>query len=66
MAEQTSLLKRIVKTPVGVGKVEDVYITELGYVMIKVKFKDNTGMKYVNYNIGSLDGSKHSKELQFI
>lgn len=65
MSTSTSLLKRSVKTPRGIGKVEDIYITELGFLMIKVKFKDE-GIRFINYNLGQAENVLKSKEIQFI
>jgi hypothetical protein len=66
MIKKTSLIKRTVKTPSGNGKVEDIYITELGYVMIKVKLKESSGVKFVNYNIGVLEKLAQSDQIEFL
>ena len=59
-----SILKRKVETSNGVGIIEDLYITELGFLMMKIKF-ENKGVRYVNYNLGQADALLNSKEIKF-
>lgn len=62
-----SLLKKTVKTEAGIGKIDDIYITELGYVMIKVKFKSgDSGVRFVNYNLGTLQKLFDTDQIQFL
>ena len=39
----------MIKTPKGLVKIENIYISELGYLMLKVSLKNNT---FITYNLG--------------
>lgn len=65
MTDFTGLFKKTVQTPHGAGKVENVYITELGYVMLKVKVKKDGHLKYINYNIGVLQKTENTDDVFF-
>jgi hypothetical protein len=41
-----------INTPKGVGEIETVCISELGFLMIRVYYEDKT---YVSYNLGKHD-----------
>lgn len=41
-----------VETTNGPGEIKDIYITELGYILVKVYFKDKMCL---NYTIGKID-----------
>lgn len=42
-----------IQTPSGEGVVKDIWVSELGYLMVKVLLKeDNT---FINYNIGTFN-----------
>ena len=43
----------IIKTPKGLGEIEKIYISELGFLMIKINNMDGT---FTTYNLG-----KHNK-----
>lgn len=43
----------IIETPKGLGEVEKIYISELGFLMIKINNMDGT---FTTYNLG-----KHNK-----
>lgn len=38
-----------IKTPKGTGKLHNIYVSELGFLMIKVELDDKT---FVGYNLG--------------
>lgn len=40
------------ETPKGIGELENLYISELGFLMLKVYFKNKT---YTTYNLGKHD-----------
>ena len=40
------------ETPKGIGELENLYISELGFLMLKVYFKNGT---YTTYNLGKHD-----------
>jgi len=46
----------IIKTPKGLGEVEKVYISELGFLMLRI---DNLDGTYTTYNLGKHDPSKN-------
>ena len=50
-----------IKTPKGVGKYSGIKISELGYVMVKVAFPDDT---FTNYTIGKITDLLSNSELQ--
>lgn len=39
----------IIKTPKGLGEIEKIYISELGFLMVRVYNMDGT---YTSYNLG--------------
>tara|TARA_R110000868_G_scaffold264742_3_gene523393 strand:+ start:816 stop:1013 length:198 start_codon:yes stop_codon:yes gene_type:complete len=41
-----------VKTPKGIGELDNIYISELGFLMIKIYFEN--GM-FTTYNLGEYD-----------
>jgi len=41
-----------VKTPKGIGELDNIYISELGFLMVKIYFKNGT---YITYNLGKHD-----------
>jgi hypothetical protein len=47
----------LIKTPKGLGKVDKIYVSELGFLMIKIAFEDGT---FTGYNLG-----KHNPEDNF-
>jgi len=66
MADSSGSLKKNIQTPNGKGKVEKIYITELGYVMAKVKFRKNGVANYINYTLGSLQKNEDTQDVFFI
>jgi hypothetical protein len=42
----------LIETPKGLGEVEKVYISELGFLMVRVYFDNGT---YTTYNMGKHD-----------
>ena len=44
----------LINTPKGIGKLEKIYVSELGFLMVKVAFNNGT---YTGYNLG-----KHNPE----
>lgn len=65
MAEFNNFLKKSVQTPSGKGKVQSIYITELGHVMAKVKIRKNGASSYINYNIGNLQRNADTEDIFF-
>lgn len=47
-----------IETPKGYGNVEKIYISELGFFMVRVAFENGT---YVTYNLG-----KHNPDDNFL
>jgi hypothetical protein len=41
-----------INTPDGVGELENVYVSELGFLMVKIYFKNGT---FITYNLGKYD-----------
>ena len=41
-----------IKTPMGEGEMESLYVSELGFLMLKVYYKNGT---FVSYNLGKHD-----------
>jgi hypothetical protein len=39
----------LIETPKGVGKLDNIYASELGFLMVKIAFEDGT---YTGYNLG--------------
>ena len=46
--------KPLIETPKGIGMLEDVYVSELGFLMIKISFENGT---FMSYNL-----SKHEED----
>ena len=47
----------LIETPKGIGKLHKIYVSELGYLMVKIEFDNGT---YTGYNLG-----KHSQTENF-
>ena len=41
-----------ISTPKGVGEIEKIYVSELGFLMMRVYYDNGT---YVSYNLGKHD-----------
>lgn len=41
--------KPFINTPKGVGQVDEIYVSELGFLMIRVYYTNGT---YMSYNLG--------------
>lgn len=39
----------LIKTPKGVGKLDRMYVSDLGFLMVKIAFEDGT---FTGYNLG--------------
>jgi hypothetical protein len=39
----------LIETPKGVGKLHNIYVSELGFLMVKIEFNNGT---YTGYNLG--------------
>jgi len=52
----------LIETPKGVGKLDKLYVSDLGFLMIKIAFDDGT---YTRYNLGKHNPSDNffTKEL---
>lgn len=46
----------IIETPKGLGEVEKIYISELGFLMVKIHNMDNT---FTTYNLGKHNPSNN-------
>lgn len=46
----------IIETPKGLGEIEKVYISELGFLMLRI---DNLDGTYTTYNLGKHDPSNN-------
>ena len=44
--------KPFINTPKGVGQVDEIYVSELGFLMIRVYYTNGT---YMSYNFGKHD-----------
>lgn len=44
----------IVETPKGFGEIDNVYLSDLGFLMVKVRYENKT---YITYNFGKHDVS---------
>ena len=42
----------LISTPKGVGQIENLYVSELGFLMVRVYFDNGT---YTTYNMGKHD-----------
>jgi len=42
----------LINTPKGVGQIENLYVSELGFLMVRVYFDNGT---YTTYNMGKHD-----------
>ena len=42
----------ITQTPKGLGKVDKIYVSELGYLMLRIYFENGT---FTTYNLGKHD-----------
>jgi len=52
----------LIETPKGIGKLHNIYVSELGFLMVKIEFENGT---YTGYNLGKHDPQKNiiTKEL---
>lgn len=52
----------LINTPKGIGKLDKIYISELGFLMVKFVFDDGT---FMGYNLGKFNPSDNifTKEL---
>jgi hypothetical protein len=52
----------LVNTPKGLGELDRIYISELGFLMIKIKLENGC---YIGYNLGKYDPTDNifSKEI---
>ncbi len=42
----------MMQTPKGLGEIDKIYVSELGYLMLKVSFENGT---FTTYNLGKHD-----------
>ena len=47
----------LIETPKGVGKLDKLYVSDLGFLMIKIAFDDGT---YTGYNLGKHNPSDNA------
>ena len=52
----------LIETPKGIGKLDKIYVSELGFLMVKFAFDDGT---FTGYNLGKHDPNNNifTKEL---
>lgn len=52
----------LIETPKGFGKLDKIYVSELGFLMVKIAFEDGT---FIGYNFGEYNPSENlfTKEL---
>ena len=52
----------LIETPKGIGKLDKIYVSELGFLMVKFAFDDST---FTGYNLGKHDPNNNifTKEL---
>ena len=56
-------MKHLIDTPKGKGTLEEIYVSELGFVMVKVFYpSDKT---YTTYNINTLENFLEGTQLSF-
>lgn len=57
-----------VNTPDGVGVIEDILVTSLGYIQLRVKFESDTEdcATYIKYIVGSLNKLLENTQLDLI
>jgi hypothetical protein len=53
-----------VDTPKGKATLEEVFVTELGYVMVRVYYKENK--TWVNYRVGEIDSLIKSANIKVL
>jgi len=41
-----------INTPNGIGELENIYVSELGFLMVKIYFKNGS---FITYNLGKYD-----------
>ena len=41
-----------INTPDGIGELENIYVSELGFLMVKIYFKNGA---FITYNLGKYD-----------
>jgi len=60
--EEIKMNEVLIKTPKGVGKLDRMYVSDLGFLMIKIAFEDGT---FTGYNLGKHNPSDNffTKEL---
>lgn len=46
----------LIETPKGLGYIDNIYVSELGFLMLKIKFDDGT---FTGYNLGQHDSQKN-------
>ena len=46
------MTKPTIQTPTGEGEIEKIYISELGFLMLRICFKNGT---FTTYNLGKHD-----------
>lgn len=54
-----------INTPNGVGVIEDISVSELGFLMLKVYFENEVEKRWVSYNLGihDVNDNMFTKEL---
>lgn len=54
-------MKHKVNTPIGEGLLEKIYVSELGYVMVKVYYQNEK--RWVTYNINRIENILEDTQL---
>ena len=56
-------MKHLIDTPNGEGLLEDIYVSDLGFIMVKVFYPSNK--TYTTYNINKLENFLEGTQLAF-
>ena len=56
-------MKHLIDTPNGEGLLEDIYVSDLGFIMVKVFYPSNK--TYTTYNINKLENFLEGTQLSF-
>ena len=52
-----------VKTQKGIGELENIYVSELGYLMIKIQNEDKS---FTTYNLGKKENSFNLEDFKLV
>ena len=55
-----------VNTPNGIGTIEDIIVTSLGHIQVRVKFNDGDDTTYMKYLVSSFNDLIKNSELTIV